>query len=227
MNKHLALAGLLAAAVASPAHADLFKVAVNGGYATIDMKDLNQAVDKMKTADEASGMTVKKNNKLGSAYFVAAEAGLSLLPFIEIGPRIEYLQATPLEYLAEGTGSLDSVNMDATLTSFMLGATTGMDLPLTGLGFQVAAYAGHGYAVVKATSAGSGGYRFGSQFTGGGFVAQLEAKLKYSLLPLLSFDLVGGMRFASVGVLDDGGKPTVQSYDFSGINAGAGLTLGF
>lgn len=224
MKKQILLAGLML--MGAGAHADLIKVAVNGGFATVDMKDLNAVTDKFKTSDDTAGMTNKKNTKFGSAYFVAAEAGISLLPFIEIGPRIEYLQATPMEYLAEGTGTFQALKVDANLTSFMLGATTGLDLPLTGLGFQVAGYAGHGYAVASSTYA-STFSKSANQFTGGGFVAELEAKLKYSIIPLLSFDLVGGMRFASVGVLNDGGKPTVQSYDFSGINAGAGLTLGF
>jgi hypothetical protein len=190
------------------------------------MKDVNSALDNMKTSDLAAGYTVTKDGRLGSAYFLAAEAGLGLLPFIEVGPRIEYLSASTAEYSAEGPSSSYSVAVDGTLTSFMLGLTTGLDLPLTGLGIQAGAYAGHGYAVARSTYT-SGGSSAGQQYTGGGFVAELEAKLKYSILPLLSLDLLGGMRFAAVGVLSDGSKPTVQSYDFSGINAGGGLTLGF
>ena len=66
-----------------------------------------------------------------------------------------------------------------------------------------------------------------AQYTGGGFVAELQAKLKYSLIPLLSFDLLGGFRMANMGKLKDGSAETADPYDFSGINAGAGLTLGF
>jgi len=226
MNKRFALAGMLGLALASSAHADLIKVAVNGGFATVDMKDVNAVTDRFAEQDKTAGRDTKRNNKFGSAYFVAAEAGISLLPFIEVGPRIEFLKATPLEYLAEGSGSFQALNIDATLTSFMPGFTTGLDLPLTGLGFQVAGYAGHGYAVANSTYA-STTSKSAQQFTGGGFVSQLQAKLKYSLLPLVSFDLMAGMRFAAVGVLSDGSKPSTQSWDFSGINAGGGLTVGF
>jgi hypothetical protein len=225
MTKKILLASLLALSTA--AHADLIKVAVNGGYATIDMKDVNAVVDDFKKNDDAISRPVKRSNKFGPAFFVAGEAGISLLPFIEVGPRIEYLQATPLEYLSEGAGTFQALNVDASLTSFMLGVTTGLDLPLTGLGFQVAGYAGHGYAVAKSTYSSTTSSKTNTQYTGGGFVSELQAKLKYSLIPLLSFDLVGGMRFASVGVLSDGKNNSTQSWDFSGINAGGGLTLGF
>lgn len=226
MLKQLALAGLLATTAA--AHADFIKVAVNGGYATVGMKEINDAIAKGKDADTSAGMTVKKNDSFGSAYFVAGEAGIILMPFVEIGPRVEYLALTPIQYLAEGTGTFDSTKIDASLTSAMLGITAGLDLPLTGLGLQVAAYAGQGFAAASVVSASTSSAASTETYTGNGFVAEVQGKLKYSIFPLVSLDLLGGVRLANVGLLN-GSKTgaSKQAWDFSGINAGAGLTVGF
>lgn len=225
MLKQLALAGLLATTAA--AHADFIKVAVNGGYSTIGMKEINDTISKQKDSDTSAGMTVKKNDAFGSAYFVAGEAGIILMPFVEIGPRVEFLGATPLQYLAEGTGTFTSRKYDATLTSAMLGITAGMDLPLTGLGVQVAAYAGQGFAAVNIAYAGTG-YAGSDTYSGNGFVAEVQGKLKYSIFPLVSLDLLGGVRLANLGQLKPSGSTNIkESWDFGGINAGGGLTVGF
>ncbi len=215
MKKQIVLAGLLALTAA--AHADLIKVAVNGGYSTVTMADWNDAIDKFKASTPGSTTT-----PYGGGWFIGAEAGLGLMPFLELGPRLEYLQASD----ASVSGSGFKTTLSSTLTSGMLGVSTGMDLPLTGLGFNAGLYGGYGYAVTKNSNV-SGGTTAGSQSTGGGFVGELQAKLKYSILPLVSIDLLGGIRMANMGKLKDGSIEDKYVSDFSGFNAGGGLSIGF
>jgi hypothetical protein len=227
MNKPFVLAGLLAAAtLARTAHADLIHVALNGGYSTVTMAEVNDRSDKAKKAYEASGYTAK-NTPLGSGWFVAAEAGLGLMPFLDLGPRVEFLQTNTGETTAEKSGLKIDTTGDATLTSAMLGANIGMDMPLTGLGFSAGLYGGYGYAVAKGSTTVNGVPAGAGQLTGGGFVGELQAKLKYSVIPLVSVDLLAGIRMANVGKLKDGTIESADPYDFSGINAGGGLTIGF
>jgi hypothetical protein len=226
MKKHLILAGILAATVTSSAHADLITVAVNGGYSTVTMADVNDRGDKGKKSLEALGATAKYT-PLSSGWFVAAEAGLGLLPFLELGPRIEYLQTNQGEMSADFGGIKSSLLADATLSSFMLGANVGVDLPLTGLGFSAGAFGGYGYAVVKNSFSVGGTPAGGNLYSGGAFVGELQAKLKYSIIPLLSAHLMAGIRMANIGQLKDGATTSTESFDFSGINAGGGISLGF
>ena len=66
-------------------------------------------------------------------------------------------------------------------------------------------------------------------------MGEIEAKLKYKLMPLLSLDLFGGMRFENFSSLADGNttiKDTITStndlaYDYSGFDGGAGISLSF
>lgn len=216
MKKQILLAGLMALTVA--AKADLLKVAVNGGYSTVTMADYNAGLDKAKQASPGSTST-----PYSGGWFVGAEAGLGLMPFLEIGPRVEYLQAGQ----ASLSNSSFKYTLDSTLTSGMLGVNVGMDMPLTGLGFNAGLYGGYGYAVTKAANTPTGGTASGSQSTGGGFVGELQAKLKYSIIPLVSVDLLAGIRMANMGKLKDGSSEDTYASDFSGFNAGGGLSIGF
>ncbi len=216
MKSSIVLTGLLALSVA--AHADLLKVAVNGGYSTVTMADYNSAIDKAKQSNSGSTST-----PYGGGWFVGAEAGIGLMPFLELGPRVEYLQASQ----ASLSSPSFKYTLDSSLTSFMVGPTVSMDLPLTGLGFNAGAYGGYGYAVTKISNTPTGGTAIGSQSTGGAFVGELEAKLKYSVMPLVSVDLLAGLRFANMGNLKDGDTADKNASDFSGLNAGGGLSIGF
>jgi hypothetical protein len=208
MKKIILSTALLA--LAGAAHADLIKVAVNGGYTTVTMAEANASIDKAK----ASGATV---TGLNSGWFVAGEAGISLMPFLEIGPRVEYLKTNT----GDITTPSGKTTFDGNLTSYMLGVNTGMDLPLTGLGFNAGVYGGYGMAAINSNVAAAGS-------TGGAFVGEIQAKLKYSIFPLVSIDLLGGLRFANMGKMkDSAGKDTTDGADFSGLNAGGGLTVGF
>ena len=215
MKKQILLAGLMALGVA--AHADLIKVAVNGGYSTVTMADYNDAIDKFKSSTPGSTVT-----PYSGGWFIGAEAGLGLMPFIELGPRVEYLQAS--DAAVSGTGF--KTTLSSTLTSGMLGISTGMDMPLTGLGFNAGLYGGYGYAVTKNSTV-AGGTTTGSQATGGAFVGELQAKLKYSIIPMVSIDLLAGIRMANMGKLKDGSIEDKNVSDFSGFNAGGGLSIGF
>lgn len=212
MRKTLALVAALSGLAAAAPAADLFKVAVDGGYTTLNMADVNDALAKA-----ANSTPIK------SGWFIGAEAGMSLMPFLELGPRVEYLSSNKYE-VKNGAGDVQDSGV-ASLTSLMVGANVKIDLPLTGLGLGIGAFGGYGMA--NATSDGPASSPKATKMTGGAFVGELEAKLGYKIFPLTSFDLMAGMRLANVGKLkDDAGKDTVV-FDYTGLNLGAGLTIGF
>jgi hypothetical protein len=66
--------------LAGAASASLLDLNVTGGYTTLDMADLNAWLPAGST-------------KITSGTYVGADAGFSLLPFIKIGPRVEYISA--------------------------------------------------------------------------------------------------------------------------------------
>jgi hypothetical protein len=203
MKKMILSLGLLG--LLSSAHADLVKLNVDGGYTTVTMKDLNDSLGAGSTG-------------LNNGWYVGGEATLGLIPFLEIGPRVEYLQTN--------TGSFGGNSVVGSLTSGMLGVNTHFDLPLTGLGFGAGAFGGYGYATANVTPA-SGSSFNGALYQGGGFVAEIEARLSYSILPLTSLFLNGAFRFANVGTLKNGTTETGTVFDYSGVNLGGGLSIGF
>jgi hypothetical protein len=203
MKKMILSLGLLG--LLSSAHADLVKVNVDGGYTTVTMKDFNDSLGAGSTG-------------LNSGWYVGGEATLGIIPLLEIGPRVEYLQTN--------NASAGGYTAAANLTSGMLGVNTHFDLPLTGLGFGAGAFGGYGYATSKITPP-AGAFSNGQLLTGGGFVGEIEARLSYSFLPLTSLFLNGAFRFANVGTLSDGNSSSPTAYDFSGVNLGGGLSIGF
>ena len=236
MKKQILLAGLLALGAA--AHADLLRVRALGGITTFTLADVNAALDKSKASYESFGMTEKKNTRASTGYMAGLEVASGLLiplPFVEIAARGEIAGATS-EYLYEGSGQFASNKSDLLLTNGLLGLVVGIDLPLTGLGLGLGAYGGYGYLVDKSTSAsqiGLSSSASGAQYTGSAFVSELEAKLKYSLIPMVALDIFGGMRFANFASISDGNNTLKNSkgenlaFDMSGFNAGVGLTVGF
>ncbi len=226
MKKALLIAGL--AMTAGAAHADMLQVSAFGGYSTFNMGKLNDSLDKNK----ANSATLTKDTRPTSGYMAGVEVGSGLLipiPFTLVELRGEL----------DGPGTAEQANssfdykIDSLLTSVMLGLKVSLTPPLSPLGFGVGAYGGYGYAVLKTTSTNGSSLPSGDQYTGGGFVGELEAKLSYKLMPLLSLDLFGGMRFANFASVTDGnntmkdGNNADLPIDFSGFDGGAGLTLSF
>jgi hypothetical protein len=221
MKKELLLAGLLAVTASARA---LVSVSANGGYSTVTMADQNASLDKAKQS--LAGTPNLVSTPYGGGWFVGAEAGLGLLPFLELGPRVEYMQAAEAGLSGDISGVSTKYALNSNLTSGMIGAKVSMDMPLTGLGFAAGIYGGYGYATTRST-VNAGGVTIGTLSTGGGFVGELEAKIKYSIIPLVSIDLLGGFRMANMGKLKDGDTADKNDSDFSGLNVGGGLTIGF
>ena len=237
MKKQILLAGLLGLGAA--AHADMLRVRALGGLSTFTLADVNTALDQAKVSYESAGMTEKTNKRANSGYVAGLEVASGLLipvPFMEIAARGEIAGATS-EYRYEGSGGQFASNKsDLLLTNGLLGVVVGLDMPLTGLGLGLGAYGGYGYLVDKSASASQVGLSTSAsnaQYTGSAFVSELEAKLKYSLIPMVAVDIFGGMRFANFASVSDGNNSPKNSkgenlaFDMSGFNVGAGLTVGF
>jgi opacity protein-like surface antigen len=225
MKKALLIAAL--AMTAGAAHADLLQVSAFGGYSTFNMSKLNSTLD----ANKASAGDLTKDTRPTSGYMAGVEVGSGLLipiPFTQVELRGEL--DGPGE--AEQTDPNFDYKIDSLLTSVMLGLKVSLTPPLSPLGFGVGAYGGYGYAVLK-TSVTGNSQPSADQYTGSGFVGELEAKLSYKIIPLLSLDVFGGMRFANFASVTDGnqtlkdGNNADLPIDFSGVDGGAGLTLSF
>jgi hypothetical protein len=197
------LLGLSGAATAS-----MLDLNVTGGYTTLDMADLN--------AKLPAGST-----KINSGYYVGADAGFSLMPFLKIGPRVEYLSAN------QGTlkNPLYQETIQPTLTSAELGLSTDWSLPLTGLGISGGVWGGYGWMKTELSIPGQPSANLSS----GNVTGEALVRLKYSIFSPLSVELEGGYRVAKMTELsiDKGSALGYPDFDFSGMNLGAGLNLNF
>jgi hypothetical protein len=193
--------------LAGAASASLLDVNFAGGYTTVGMADLN--------AKMPAGST-----KIDGGYYVGGDAGFSLMPFIKIGPRVEYISAS------QGTmnGPLHQTTIQPTLTSAELGLSTDWSLPLTGLGISGGVWGGYGW--MKAELAAPG---YSANLSSGNFTGEALVRLKYNIFSPLSVELEGGYRMAKMTSLsiDKGSALGYPDFDFSGMSLGAGLNLNF
>jgi len=205
ISKIAALGCLLG--LSGAASASLLDLNVTGGYTTLDMADLN--------AKLPAGST-----KIDGGYYVGADAGFSLMPFIKIGPRVEYISAS------QGSIKMPlyQETIEPTLTSAELGLSTDWSLPLTGLGISGGVWGGYGWMATKLTIPGAT-----ANLSSGNAVGEALVRLKYSIFSPLSVELEGGYRVAKMTNLsiDKGSAIGYPDFDFSGMNLGGGLNLNF
>ena len=218
----IALLGLALGLTASSAHA-LIDVNAFGGYATLGMGDINNAIDGFASANSGSA------THINSGFYVGADGTISLLPFLSVGPRLEYLQAGEGKVTIGG----NAATIDANLMKYELGVRAGTSLPLTGLSVSAGLWGGYGMASGKVDSSAVGGSA--QTGTGGAFVGELEASAKYKLVAGLSLGVDVGYRMASVSTINgSNGQDLIQTnsgsnaaWDFSGLKAGLSLGWGF
>ena len=203
----------------SQAHA-LVDVSAFGGYAMVAMGDVNKAIDSYG----AGGPT----HHADSGFYVGADAGITLMPFLKVGPRLKYIQAN------QGTvGSPVAGTIDSNLMMYEVGVSADTSLPLTGLSVLGGVWGGYGMANAKA--AGGGNSTTG---TGGAFVGEVGAQLRYKLFMGLSLGVDLAYTLANIqSVKDSNGNSVITTdgspsgpaggFDFSGLNAGGALSWDF
>ncbi len=214
----LALAAVLSLA-AAPAHA-FFEANIAGGYTSLAMGDLNDALSKGTVS----------SSKVQNGFYVSADAGVSLLPFIKLVPRVVYIQAGQG---LQDNGAFGKSTVESNLVPLELGLATDISVPLSGLSARAGVWGGYGMATSAVSTKSGTGVVTGNLYQGSAFTAEALAALRYSIVPFFSLSLEAGYRMANVTSLSDtGGKAWKNgakdmALDFSGMNLGGGLTFSF
>lgn len=213
--------GLALGLASTQAHA-LVDVSAFGGYATVAMGDINNAINNSGGGTTTTDIT--------NGFYVGADAGITLMPFLKIGPRLEYLQP--------GEGSVAfggaKATIDTSLMMYDLGVTADFSLPLSGLSVQGGLWGGYGMANATVNPGGlfPGGTQTG---TGSGFVGELAAQARYKLPMGLFLGADLGYLMANVTNMNkSNGQALVTTnagaeanWDYSGLHAGGAVGWNF
>jgi opacity protein-like surface antigen len=234
MVKRAFLAVLLAA-LASLAHADLIEFSGFGGYTTVGMKQVNNA---MTASPKELGAVPGAGTDISDGYLVGLDlrtGALIPIPCFELGLRAEYVGANPGEAKGTYKDQAYDVTEDASMADVMLGLDFDIGLP-AGLNLGLSAWGGYGEGFIR-QSATLAGESAPDLYYGGAPMGEAEAKLGYKLYSALGIYAFGGERFADLGVFEDPAKDKfgavipggngAPEVDFTGITAGLGLNLDF
>jgi hypothetical protein len=216
---------LMAAQAKALADLDAF-----GGSSSVGMGDVNTVLSNYAGANGGSA------TKISGGFYVGAEGGIKVLPYLEIGPRVEYLQAGEGEVSAGGS----TTRIDSSLMSYQLGISSEVPLFLSGLSLKGGVWGGLGMASTTLVGAGNPQPVYGA---GGGFVGNAGLQLRYNLVSDLIIGLDLGYRFATINDVvtttttvangsvkspfltnADGSR---TAFDFSGMNIGGALGWNF
>jgi hypothetical protein len=240
-------------ALSAPSFA-IFHLGLDAGYSYSSMADLNRSWEKAKYDSEnnTTTPTAASLSKYGNAVF--ANIDLSFGDSISFGPRVGIQYVFPAKYsglkeVVPGLFIPIDTSTDALLIPIMMGVSVGMNpkLPFIITGSAYCGW-GIGYAFENTKYAGIGPYM--TAYNGGGFMADLSASMEFKLLEFLSLSLNTGYRWASITGMKvvKGVNVNVPGYgqvnintdnpltsasgqelavDFSGINVGLGVNLGF
>lgn len=216
----LVMAALMSLA-AVPAKA-FFEANLSGGYATLAMADLNDALSKSGTVSSTS---------INSGFYVALDAGIAIFPFLKLVPRVEYVQANA--GIAKNLGTESTVN--ANIVPLELGLAVDASLPLTGLSVRGGVWGGYGSATATISNKNiATGITTGTLYQGSGFVAEGLAAIRYDLVPMVAISLEAGYRLNNIAKMSDTSGNSLKksatedmAFDFSGANIGLGLSVGF
>ncbi len=246
MKRMSALAfGLALACLGGAARADFFDASLWGGYTTVNFNDVNQSADLLNQKYLGGGASVTHST---SGYLVGADASFGLLPFISVGPRVEYIAPGQLSMSYSGSLGNFKATEDFACVPVMLGARANFGIPFTGLSFNAGAYWGWAWATANEhftiSTSGNPPADFQVPATGNGQAAELAAGARYKLAPFTSLVLNLGYRFADIPSMTVGATPSnpyftiasgaVQNingatvpFDFGGFQVSGGLNLGF
>lgn len=212
--------GLALAAFSSvPAHA-FFEANVAAGYTMINLADINALM--------VGGTNV---TEIKSGTYLSADAGVSMMPFVKLSPRVVAVFANQGSLT---TGGSSKATVDSNIVIPELGLAFDLGVPMSGISARAGVWAGYGMATV-ATMSENSGLKTTSLFQGSGFSAEALAALRYSIVPFLSLSLEAGYRLANMATLKDTAGKDWKNFatnkaigaDFSGANIGGGLTFSF
>lgn len=212
-------------AVASGLKADT-QFAAFAGVTNLNMNEVNKQFNDALDATNAMFSTNFPHANLLAGVMAGAELRTDrLLPFLVLGPRFEYIKA--MTGSSQDTVTNVTLNLDTELYSGLLGAGFHIPLFIPGLGLGLSAYGGYGmghYVLSSSNTTASSNL----DCTGSGIIYEGEARLDYHVVGDLLFYGFGNYRIAKLdGFKDSKGTALGAPVDYSGIAAGAGLSLEF
>lgn len=205
--KKLIFAGLLVALFVMPVFAGIV-ISPFAGYTTVSMAQLNHRLDFLKdTMFSSTSLKDVKTNYFQNALFAGLDAGLVLVPGLNIGLRSEYISA---EGNITATNISDSSKqksgINASLIPVMAGLSYVFGLGTSPFSIGVDAYAGWAFgrgefyffitdkdAIFSET--------FSAPMSGGGLVIDSALKCAYAFNSGFSLDLAVGYRQAKIDKL--------------------------
>ncbi|MES2201695.1 MAG: outer membrane beta-barrel protein [candidate division FCPU426 bacterium] len=230
MKKIIVLMGLLALGRQAEA---IIGASAFGGYTTLSMASVNSEFSKSEKDDKDNNETTALT-PFGSAYYVGAEAGLSLAPFLKAGPRVEYIHGSASYSHTPLLGTANKTTYDAELVPVLLGLSADVALPGTGITLKGGVYGGYGMATLRSTNT-NGSTTTNSTSTGANFMGEIAAQVLLRLIPSVHLGLDLGYRMADIAEMKDTKTDTTHKnsngdnlhFDYSGFNIGAAATLLF
>lgn len=220
-NRSLSLALIAVMALAATPASAFFEANVSGGYTIINPSAFN---------DVLNGNSATNVTAISSGYYVAADAGIAVLPFLKFGPRVSAIFAGQ----GKTTHGNTSYTEDANIVPLELGLTADLSVPLSGLSGRVGIWGGYGLATVASTGD-NGSTKISDLYQGSCATGEAVAALRYSIAPFVALSLEAGYRLASVtqfkdtsgNVWNNAATSKDVAFDFSGTNLGGGLTFSF
>jgi hypothetical protein len=236
-------AGLLC--LAGGLRAEFVRPALWGGYTQLGMSQVNATLDGVRKDIEANGGTVTEQTPIGAAWFAALDLDFRLGEAWSLGPRLEWIESQPA-VLNAGNGSV-------TMKTGYGGRLTPLELALKWtpnlrgrLDGSLGAAVGWAWGGVynKAEVSGPSSRKVETNYSGSAPCGEIDAGLRYRLLPMLSAQAEAGWRWAFLpkatadadepyiyhvkagdAATDNAGNPLPM--DFGGWKLGAGMALEF
>ncbi|MCX8092733.1 MAG: hypothetical protein N3E50_01040 [Candidatus Goldbacteria bacterium] len=198
-----------------------FEISVFGGYTTVAMTKVNKEIDTIVDALGPLPSSVKlTKNHITQGFIIGSNIGYSPIPGLLIGPQIEMLLGINglIDVKDESTGDFIKYEFSSSLIPILGGLSYMISLPGSSFSIGGGAYFGYGLAsAAMKASVKFGAYTVNNEakFEGGCFTADIIAKAKMAVTPLISVGLQIGYRLANVAQM----KATED-------NAAMGLTKG-
>lgn len=225
------------------ADSQAIRMTLNMDFTTVNMK---QANDAMRDDYNVTN--------LGAGFIGTFDLGIAVYPFLMLGPRVGYLYCFPAVSELVLPGLNTNTSMDVSLIPVEAGATLRFGLPGTAISLSAGAFGGIGFAHVinnvDVTNVGSQTASYVQPFDGIGFCGEINAAVEIKIVKNVDFNVNAGYRLANiinvkqsenvdyslnsvihtVGIKGETMKDASNTdvpFDFSGINIGIGISLGF
>jgi hypothetical protein len=220
------------------------RLTLNVDFTTVSMKQANDAMND----DYAV-------TKLGAGVIGTFDIEIAVYPFLMLGPRAGYLYCFPATSEHVLPGPLNTkTSMDVSLIPVEAGATLRFGLPGTAISLSAGAFGGVGFAHVvnnvDVINAGSQTSSYVQPYDGLGFCGEINAAVEIKIAKNVDFNVNAGYRLANIinvkqsenvdyslnsviytvgnkGETMKDASNTDVPFDFSGINIGIGISLGF